>query len=82
MQGVRFDWKKDEFKDKNFDSGRQIGLIAQDVEKVLPEIVKTDTEGYKSVAYDKLTAILVEALKEQQNEINELKAEINNLKKR
>ena len=82
MQGVRFDWKKDEFKDKNFDSGRQVGLIAQDVEKVLPEIVKTDTAGYKSVAYDKLTAILVEALKEQQNEINELKAEINNLKKR
>jgi hypothetical protein len=82
LQGVRFDWKKDEFKDKNFDSGRQIGLIAQDVEKVLPEIVKTDTEGYKAVAYDKLTAVLIEAFKEQQNQINELKAEITNLKKR
>jgi hypothetical protein len=82
LQGVRFDWKKDEFKDKNFDSGRQVGLIAQDVEKVLPEIVRTDTEGYKAVAYDKLTAVLIEAFKEQQNEINELRTEINNLKKR
>jgi hypothetical protein len=82
LQGVRFDWKKDEFKEKNFDSGRQIGLIAQDVEKVLPEIVRTDPEGYKAVAYDKLTAVLIEAFKEQQNEINRLKAEILNLKKR
>lgn len=57
-------------------------MIAQEVEKVVPEIVKTDTQGYKSVAYDKLTAILVEALKEQQKEINELRAEINNIKKR
>jgi hypothetical protein len=80
LQGVRFDWKKDEFKEKNFESGSQIGLIAQDVEKVIPEVVRTDSEGYKAVAYDKLTAVLIEALKEQQSEINELKAEIKKLK--
>ena len=62
MQGVRFEWRTEEFKDKHFEKGGQVGLIAQDVEKVIPEIVKTDSEGYKSVAYDKSTAVLIEAL--------------------
>jgi hypothetical protein len=80
LQGVRFDWKRDEFKDKNLDDGKQIGLIAQDVEKVLPELVKTDKEGYKAVSYDKLTAVLVEAIKDQQKQISQLRAEIDKLK--
>ncbi len=82
LQAVRFDWKADEFKAKHFSSGRQIGLIAQDVEKTLPELVKTDKEGYKMISYDKLTAVLVEVLKEQQQQINTLKAEIEKLKTR
>lgn len=80
LQGVRFDWRADEFKDINFDEGKQIGLIAQDVEKVLPEIVKTDSDGYKAVAYEKLTAVLVEAIKEQQKQILSMRAEIEQLK--
>jgi len=76
LQGVSFDWRTDEFKDKNFDTGRQVGLIAQDVEKVIPEIVKTDTQGYKAVSYEKLTAVLVEAVKELKTENSELKNRI------
>ncbi len=72
LQGVRFDWRVDEFPQKSLDAGRQIGLIAQDVETVLPEVVKTDTEGYKGVSYEKLTAVLVEAIKEQQIAIKAL----------
>ena len=50
---------------KQFESGRQIGLIAQEVETVLPELVRTDEQGFKAIAYDKLTVVLIEAIKEQ-----------------
>jgi hypothetical protein len=76
LQGVRFDWRSDEFAEKKFPEGRQVGLIAQDIEKVVPEVVTTDFAGYKAISYDKLTAVLVEAIKEQQAEIKELKNEI------
>jgi len=65
LRGVSFKWK-DEPQDN------QIGLVAQEVEKILPEIVSTDSEGYKSIAYGKLTAVLLEAIKEQQQQIDEL----------
>jgi hypothetical protein len=64
----------------NLPEGRQIGVIAQDVEKVLPELVKTNPDGYKMVDYVKLVPVLVEAIKEQQKMINELKAEVEQLK--
>ena len=64
IRGVSFEWKDDENG-----KGPQIGLIAQEVEKALPELVHTDREGYKSVTYDKLTAVLAEAIKEQQRTI-------------
>jgi len=66
LRGVSFKWK-DEPQDN------QIGLVAQEVEKVLPEIVSTDSEGYKSIAYGKLTAVLLEAIKELQQQVEELK---------
>ena len=52
-------------------------MIAQDVEKVLPELVKTDSEGYKSVAYQNVVAVLIEAIKELKKEVTELKNKIN-----
>ena len=64
LRGVTFDWRRDEFNDMAFEEGTQIGLIAQEVEKVLPEIVSEDDEGYKAVAYSELTAVLIEAVKE------------------
>jgi trimeric autotransporter adhesin len=53
--------------------GKQIGLVAQDVEKVLPEVVMTDRDGYKAISYDKLTAVLIEAVKELKAEVEKLK---------
>ena len=71
LQGVSFNWR---------DTGEpSIGLIAQDVEKVFPEVV-FGKEGEKTIDYAKLIAPLIEALKEQQKEIEELKAEIEQLK--
>jgi hypothetical protein len=54
LRGVSFNWK-----DNAQDADTQIGLIAQEVEKVLPELVSTDSDGYKSIAYGKLTASIV-----------------------
>ena len=53
--------------------GHDVGVIAQEVEKVLPEVVQTRDDGYKAVKYDKLVPLLI-------NAINELKAEIEELK--
>jgi len=80
LNGVSYELRKDEFPEKNFDDGRQIGLIAQNVEKVFPELVKTDSEGYKAVAYQNMVAVLIEAIKEQQSSIEELKKEVELLK--
>jgi Chaperone of endosialidase len=62
--GVSYDLRKDEFPEKNFSDKTQIGFIAQDLEKIFPEMVFTDEKGYKSVDYARLTPVLVEALKE------------------
>jgi hypothetical protein len=81
LQGVYYNWDRKKWPQKNFTEGKQIGLIAQEVEKVVPEVVNTDKEGYKSLSYDKLTAVLIEAMKEQQKEINSQKEMIVSLKK-
>jgi vacuolar-type H+-ATPase subunit I/STV1 len=79
MQGVTYYWKVDEYPDKHFPEGEQIGFIAQEIEKVYPQVVLTDKDGYKSVDYSKLTPILVEAIKEQQKIIEELQKVIQQL---
>lgn len=73
LNGISYQWRTDEFPEKSFKKGNQIGLIAQDVEKVYPEVVLTDKDGYKSVDYSKLVAVLIEAVKEQQKQIDELR---------
>jgi hypothetical protein len=87
LKSVSYSWKQEEFPEKRFDSGTQIGLIAQDVEKVFPELVRTDDNGYKAVSYEKLSVVLLEGMKEQQHEIEttkkenlELKSELQSLK--
>lgn len=82
LEAIRYSWKSEEFPDRNLDRGPQIGLIAQDVEKVLPELVKTDLQGYKAISYEKLSAVLVQAIKEQQKRIEKLEGEIDALKVR
>ena len=58
---------------------REVGVIAQEVEKVLPEVVSENAEGYKSVDYTKLTPLLIEAVKEQQKVIEALNKRIEKL---
>jgi hypothetical protein len=53
-----------------------IGVIAQEVEEVLPEVVETDDNGMKAVAYGNMVGLLIEAMKEQQKQIDELKAKL------
>jgi len=60
---------------------RETGVIAQEIEKVLPEAVKETPDGYKAVAYANTVGLLIEAIKEQQEQINILKEEIERLKK-
>jgi len=56
---------------------KSIGVIAQEIEQVIPQVVSTDDQGMKSVAYGNIVGVLIEAIKEQQAEIQELKALIN-----
>ena len=58
----------------------QIGVIAQEVEKVLPDVVHTKEDGMKSVAYGNIVALLIESIKELKGEVSELRAELNELK--
>lgn len=76
LRGVRFDWRTDEFEDRHFSDRRQVGMIAQEVEKVVPELVNKDSEGYYSLDYARLTPILVEAIREQQAKIEKLEQKI------
>jgi hypothetical protein len=75
LQGVSYEWRRQEFPDRGFEPGFQLGFIAQQVEPILPEVVHTDAEGYKAIAYEKLTPVLTEAIKEQQNQIEALTAQ-------
>jgi hypothetical protein len=68
LRGVSFDWLEN--------GGSEIGVIAQEVEAVLPDVVSTNDEGIKSVKYGNMVAVLIEAIKEQQAQIDELKAKL------
>ncbi len=72
LRGVTFDWKTDEFPERNFPKEKTVGFIAQEVEKVQPELVKTGQDGYKSVQYGNITALLVEAVKSISSKIDKL----------
>ncbi len=79
LRGVRFDWRREEFPDHQFSEDRQIGLIAQEVREVAPEVVQEGTDGYLSVDYGRLAPILIEAVKQLRREkdaqLAELRAE-------
>ena len=81
MNGVYYNWRKDEFPDQGFDDKRQAGFIAQDMESVFPEVVNTDDKGFKSVMYGHVVPLLVEAIKDLENQLNEKSELINSQSK-
>lgn len=81
LNGVEYEMKTNQFDKNHFAPGRQIGLLAQDVEKIMPEVVN-EKDGYKGVDYAKLVPLLIESIKEQQKQIEELKRTIQQLQNR
>ena len=73
LTGYTFTWNN---KHEQFNGNNDIGVVAQEVEKVLPEIVDTRDNGYKAVKYEKMVALLIEAVKDQQEQIDELKQKL------
>jgi hypothetical protein len=74
LNGYYFYWNS------GIDKSRQVGFSAQQVSKVIPEVVSKGDDGYLSLEYSKMVPLLVEAIKAQQNQIDELKKEITLLK--
>jgi hypothetical protein len=72
LTGVEFDWKE-ETKHVHGYEGHDTGVIAQEVKDVMPTAIRQNDSGYLSVRYEKLIGLLIEAVKEQQGEIEELK---------
>ncbi len=88
LHGVSYQWDKAHFPEMHFQEGRQFGFLAQEVEKIFPELVSTDAEGYKSVNYIGVVPVAVEAIKAlkrdadaQQQQIDELKARLARLER-
>ena len=80
ISGNTYDWKP-ELKEFHGFEGNDVGVIAQEIEEILPQLVTTRETGYKAVKYDKLVALLIEGIKEQQSQIHNLTLEVENLKK-
>ena len=73
IRGVEFDWndKQDVYE------GHDTGVIAQEVQKVLPEVVTEREDGYLAVKYEKMIGLLVESIKDLKAEVDELKTQLN-----
>ena len=73
INGVEFDWLEfEENKNQKIhaNEGHDVGVIAQEIEAIFPDLVDTRTNGYKAVRYDKLVAVLIEAIKELNDKIS------------
>ena len=76
INGITFTWK-----DQSLFAGQRVGVIADEVEKVLPEAVTMNEDGNKMISYDSLIPLLIEAVKEQQKAIESLQQELAAIKK-
>lgn len=77
ISGYKFDWKDEYIKNRGGEDGFYVrkndtGVIAQEIEKILPEIVGTRPDGFKAVRYEKIIPLLIEAIKEQNILINQI----------
>lgn len=68
LQPVHFYWRAEEYPDKHFGKSLSFGLVAQDVEDVMPELVGEDEDGYKVVRYSKLPLLMLQAIKDLKTE--------------
>jgi hypothetical protein len=75
LTGVEFDWKP-ELKYAHGYEGHDTGVIAQEVQEVMPTAIRTNDTGYLAVRYEKLIGLLIEGMKEQQLQIDELKSKL------
>jgi len=73
---------KEDHPDYNFDSNLHYGLMAQDIEKIYPNLVAKDENGYLSLNYTELIPILISSIQEQNERISKLEEELNLLKQR
>ena len=81
LQGVMFDWKADYIAERGGEDGyfvrkHDTGVIAQQVEKILPEVVVTRTNGYKAVNYEKMNGLIIQAINELADELDIIKGMI------
>ncbi len=80
IAGISHTWKQGVHPYKQFAEGRQIGMVAQNVEQQFPELVQEDSEGYKTLSYEKMTAVLVQAVKELREENRQLRRELEEMR--
>lgn len=80
LQGITHEWRHEEFEDFVWSKRSEYGVLAQEVEAIFPELVSEDDRGYKFVNYTKFTPLFIEAIKEQQDQIDRLKQENSELK--
>jgi hypothetical protein len=78
LRGVSYRWKENQISEQS--DKTQIGFIAQELEKIIPELVDTDNDGYKSIQYSHLVPLLVESIQELVLKLNEKEIDIENLK--
>ena len=88
LRGVSYDWDRKQWPNQGFSESKQIGFLAQEMERIFPYLVQTDKAGYKSVNYIGVIPVLVESVKTlnarqetQSKEIYALKKEVEELKK-
>ena len=82
LRGVSYNWNKVKYPDQNFTDDGQIGFIAQEIEKIFPELVMTAPDGYKAVNYVGVIPVLVEAVRTLKNENDATQKENAELKAR
>ena len=76
LRPVNYFWRADEFAELRFGTRQSFGLIAQDVEKLFPELVSTDEKGFKAVNYSKLPLYTIQAVGELKSENDRLRAQL------
>jgi hypothetical protein len=81
LQPVHYYWRASEFPDRHFGDQPAYGLVAQDVEQVLPELVVTQGDGFKAVDYSALPLLTIQAVKELKAENDQLKARVAELER-